>query len=173
MFKLQLCPLYTATPVLALYNTHFVPHNSLFFYYPGQWKHQLLLNIHTYIPIYKASWDLHSYGNLCTNELNSKRKWEASIIILCKWYHNSNTDLIMTHYSQLLASLATSYVLWSVVIQSATDTNGYTSQLKQYHSTINLLHKIHISTSDIKNSYVSTFSDYWNWWKEKHWNAAH
>jgi len=69
---------------------------------------------------------LHSYGNLCTNELNSKRKRETSIIILCKWYHNSNIDLIMTHYSQLLASLATSYVLWSVVIQSATDTNGFT-----------------------------------------------
>jgi len=81
----------------------------------------------------------------------------------------------MTHNSQLLVSLVTSYVLWSAIIQSASDTNGYTSQLKKYHTTINLLHKIHTSTMDIKNSYVfvNTFSDYWNWWTEKHCNAAY
>jgi hypothetical protein len=37
---------------------------------------QFLLNIHTYIPIYKASRDLHSSGILCSNELNSKREQE-------------------------------------------------------------------------------------------------
>jgi len=81
----------------------------------------------------------------------------------------------MTHYSQLLVSLATSYVLWSVIIQSASDTNGHTSQLKKYHTTINLLHTIHTSALDIKNLYVfvRTFSEYWNWWTEKHWNAAY
>jgi hypothetical protein len=169
MFQLQLCPLYTASPALALYNSHFPPTAYISCTNLDTADSQLLLNIDTYIPIYKASRDLHSSGILCSNELNSKREQERHPYSFCVNGSITHINLIMIHYSLPLVCLATSYVLWSAVSQSASNTNGYTSQLT-YHTTINLLHKILTSTLDIKNLhvFVSTFSNYWNWCTEKH-----